>query len=59
MLERQGSNREINATSAHYDYYVCERQTKTIRLIITNFKFYVESANVLVSILAKSFEIVL
>ena len=32
MMERQGSNREINATSVHYYYYVSERQTKTIRL---------------------------
>jgi hypothetical protein len=30
-LERQGSNREINATSVHYDYYVGGGQTKTIR----------------------------
>ena len=31
MLERQGSNLEINATSVHYDYYKAEGQTKTIR----------------------------
>jgi hypothetical protein len=32
MLERQGSNREIKATSAHFNYYVEEGQTKTIRI---------------------------
>lgn len=30
-LLRQGSNREINATSTHYNYCKSEGQTKTIR----------------------------
>ena len=38
-LERQGSNREINATSVHYDYYVGEGQTKTIRRFLEIFVF--------------------
>jgi hypothetical protein len=58
-LERQGSNREISATAVHYDYYVGEGQTKTFACIIKSFNFHVESANLLVSMLAKSLEIVL